>query len=44
MRGLQQTIGSYAASGQAPMVIEQGGHFVQEHGLPIAEAAVKFFQ
>lgn len=44
MRSLQQTIGSYAASGQAPMVIEQGGHFVQEHGLPIAEAAVKFFQ
>lgn len=44
MRSLQKTVASYAASGQAPMVIEEGGHFVQEHGLPIAEAAVRFFQ
>lgn len=27
----------------APMVIEQGGHFVQEHGEPIARAAVLHF-
>jgi tRNA(adenine34) deaminase len=26
-----------------PMVIEQGGHFVQEHGEPIAQAAVGYF-
>jgi tRNA(adenine34) deaminase len=26
-----------------PMVIEQGGHFVQEHGDPIARAAVGYF-
>lgn len=27
-----------------PMRIEQGGHFVQEQGEPIAQAAVRFFQ
>jgi tRNA(adenine34) deaminase len=27
-----------------PMVLEQAGHFVQEHGLPIAEAAVRYFR
>ena len=27
-----------------PMVLEQAGHFVQEHGGPIAEAAVRAFQ
>lgn len=43
MRGLQKIIASYAASGQEPLVIAQGGHFVQEHGQPIAEAAVRHF-
>ena len=27
-----------------PMMLEQAGHFVQEHGLPIAEAAVRYFR
>ncbi|MBC5764373.1 tRNA adenosine(34) deaminase TadA [Ramlibacter albus] len=27
-----------------PMLIEQGGHFVQEHGEPIARAAVGYFR
>lgn len=27
-----------------PMVIEQAGHFVQEHGEPIARAAVEYFK
>lgn len=26
-----------------PMLLEQAGHFVQEHGAPIAQAAVKYF-
>ena len=43
MRGLQKIIASYAASGQEPLVIAQGGHFVQEHGQSIAEAAVRHF-
>lgn len=43
MQALRQTITSYAASGEEPLVLEQGGHFVQEHGQPIAERAVAFF-
>ena len=27
-----------------PMVLEQAGHFVQEHGEPIARAAVGYFR
>ncbi len=27
----------------APMLLEQGGHFVQEHGVPIAQAALAAF-
>ena len=27
-----------------PMVLEEGGHFVQEHGEPIAQAAVGYFR
>ncbi len=27
-----------------PMLIEQAGHFVQEHGEPIAQAAVRYFK
>ena len=26
-----------------PMLLEQAGHFVQEHGAPIAQATVKYF-
>ncbi len=40
MRGLQQLIRGCPE----PLVIEQGGHFVQEHGEPIAHAAVGYFQ
>jgi len=40
MRGLQQLIRGCPE----PLVIEQGGHFVQEHGEPIARAAVGYFQ
>ncbi len=39
MRGLQKLIRACPE----PMVIEQGGHFVQEHGEPIARAAVRYF-
>ncbi|HEY1103400.1 MAG TPA: tRNA adenosine(34) deaminase TadA, partial [Burkholderiaceae bacterium] len=44
MQALRQTITHYAASGAEPLVLEQGGHFVQEHGQPIAERAVEFFR
>ncbi|MES2424114.1 MAG: tRNA adenosine(34) deaminase TadA [Pseudomonadota bacterium] len=44
MQALRNTISSYVASGDRPMLVEQGGHFVQEHGVPIAERAVRFFQ
>jgi tRNA(adenine34) deaminase len=40
MRGLQQLIRGCPE----PMVVEQGGHFVQEHGEPIARAAVGYFR
>lgn len=40
MRGLQKLIRGCPE----PMVIEQAGHFVQEHGEPIARAAVGYFR
>jgi tRNA(adenine34) deaminase len=40
MKALRENI---AGCGE-PMLIEQGGHFVQEHGQQIAEAAVRYFQ
>lgn len=39
MRALQATIRGCAE----PLVLEQAGHFVQEHGEPIAQAAVGYF-
>ena len=39
MMGLQQMIRNCPP----PMVLEQGGHFVQEHGEAIAQAAVGYF-
>ena len=39
MQGLQQIIRNCPP----PMVLEQGGHFVQEHGEAIAQAAVGYF-
>ena len=39
MRPLQQLI---RGCGE-PMLLAQAGHFVQEHGEPIAEAALDFF-
>lgn len=40
MRALQKLIRGCPE----PMVLEQAGHFVQEHGGPIAEAAVGYFK
>lgn len=40
MHGLRQLIRNCPE----PMVIEQAGHFVQEHGEPIAHAAVGYFR
>ena len=40
MQGLQHVIRGCPE----PMVIEQAGHFVQEHGEPIARAAVGYFR
>ena len=39
MRALQQLIRGCPE----PMLVEQAGHFVQEHGTPIAQAAVNYF-
>ncbi|MBX3587553.1 MAG: tRNA adenosine(34) deaminase TadA [Ramlibacter sp.] len=39
MRGLQQLIRGCPQ----PLVLEQAGHFVQEHGEPVAQAAVGYF-
>lgn len=39
MRDLQATINGCPE----PMLIENGGHFVQEHGAPIARAALEYF-
>jgi tRNA(adenine34) deaminase len=39
MHGLRKAI----AGCPEPMVIEQAGHFVQEHGEPIARAAMAHF-
>jgi len=39
MRALQQLIRGCPE----PMLVEQAGHFVQEHGAPIAQAAVNYF-
>lgn len=39
MRGLQKLIQGFPE----PLVIEQAGHFVPEHGAPIAQAAVDYF-
>ncbi len=40
MRGLQKLIRACPE----PMVLEQAGHFVQEHGAPVAAEAVRFFK
>lgn len=40
MRALQKLIRGCPE----PMVLEQAGHFVQEHGGPVAEAAVRYFK
>jgi tRNA(adenine34) deaminase len=40
MQGLRQ----YIRGCPEPMVIEEAGHFVQEHGEPIARAAVGYFR
>lgn len=39
MRGLQQVIHGCPE----PMLLENAGHFVQEQGVPIAEAAIRYF-
>ena len=40
MRSLQQVI----AGCPGPLLLPQAGHFVQEHGQQIAEAAVRHFR
>jgi tRNA(adenine34) deaminase len=40
---VMQDLRSYLRGCAEPMVIEQGGHFVQEHGERIARAAVGYF-
>lgn len=41
---VMQSLRTQIAGCGEPMLIEQAGHFVQEHGVPIAEAAVRYFQ
>ena len=41
---VMQALRANIAGCAEPMRIEQGGHFVQEHGGPIAEAAVRYFE
>ncbi len=44
MRALYDVLCPPGSGNPKPLIIEQGGHFVQEHGEPIAQAAVRFFK